>query len=327
MGKFKYYYNPSTLSYEKVEKSLRQKMLRVFGFIATSVVSAGAIVTIAFTLFSSPMEKQLEAENKALELQYKLLSRDLDQLSNVLGEMQERDDNIYRVIFEAEPIPSSIRNMGVGGGSRYKEFEKYKTGDLIIETTKNLKKLQKQLYVQSRSYDEIAELVKNKQEMLASIPAIQPVSNKDLKRVASGYGWRTDPFYKTKKFHAGLDFSAPEGTPIYATGDGKVIKAHSSRYRNKSGLGNNIKIQHGFGYQTIFGHLSKLEVKKGQKVKRGQVIGYVGNTGKSTAPHLHYEVVKNNRKVNPVDFFYNDLTPDQFEKMIEMAQTANQSFD
>lgn len=327
MGKFKYYYNPSTLSYEKVEKTLQQKLLRVFGFVATSLVTAGIIVVIAFSIFSSPMEKQLEAENKALELQYKLLSKELDQVSNVLAEMQDRDDNIYRVIFEAEPIPSSIRNMGIGGGSRYKEFEKFETGELIVETTKKLKKLQKQLYVQSRSYDEIADMVKSKQEMLASIPAIQPVANKNLKRIASGFGWRTDPFYKTRKFHAGLDFSAPTGTPIYATGDGKVIKAYTSKYRNKRGLGNHVKIKHGFGYQTIYGHMSKVDVRKGQKVKRGQIIGYVGNTGKSTAPHLHYEVVKNDRKVNPVDFFYNDLTPEQFDKMVDMAQTANQSFD
>ena len=219
--------------------------------------------------------------------------------------------------------------MGIGGsvGNIYRQFDKLETKDLIIHVTEKLKFMQRRIAQQSKSYDEIAQLAKQKNELIATIPAIQPVANKDLKRISSGYGWRTDPHYKTKKFHAGMDFSAPIGTPIYATGDGVIEKAIQRKYRTKAGLGNFVKIKHGYGYQTIYGHMSKVVVRSRQKVKRGQIIGYVGNTGKSTAPHLHYEVVRNGKKVNPVDFFYNDLSPEQYAKVIEMASKGNQPFD
>ena len=265
----------------------------------------------------------LNREIKNMVFQYNQIKDKLNQISLVMADLQNRDDNIYRVIFEAEPIPNSIRKAGYGGVNRYEALKGYNNSDLIINTTKKLDQISKQLYIQSKSFDEIIELAKHKSEMLAAIPAIQPVSNKNLSRMASGFGPRIDPIYKTKKFHAGMDFSAKTGTPIYATGNGKVIRVRKSR----KGYGNHVKIDHGYGYITLYAHMQKYIVKKGQKVKRGEVIGYVGNTGKSVAPHLHYEVHKNGKKVNPVNFFYNDLTSEEYEKMIILSSQNNQSFD
>ena len=281
------------------------------------------MIFVFFTFFDSPKEKMLNREIENMVFQYNQIKDKLNQISLVMADLQNRDDNIYRVIFEAEPIPNSIRKTGYGGVNRYEALKGYNNSDLIINTTKKLDQISKQLYIQSKSFDEIIELAKHKSEMLAAIPAIQPVSNKNLSRMASGFGPRIDPIYKTKKFHAGMDFSAKTGTPIYATGNGKVIRVRKSR----KGYGNHVKIDHGYGYVTLYAHMQKYIVKKGQKVKRGEVIGYVGNTGKSVAPHLHYEVHKNGKKVNPVNFFYNDLTSEEYEKMIILSSQNNQSFD
>ena len=281
------------------------------------------MIFVFFTFFDSPKEKMLNREIENMVFQYNQIKDKLNQISLVMADLQNRDDNIYRVIFEAEPIPNSIRKAGYGGVNRYEALKGYNNSDLIINTTKKLDQISKQLYIQSKSFDEIIELAKRKSEMLAAIPAIQPVSNKNLSRMASGFGPRIDPIYKTKKFHAGMDFSAKTGTPIYATGNGKVIRVRKSR----KGYGNHVKIDHGYGYITLYAHMQKYIVKKGQKVKRGEVIGYVGNTGKSVAPHLHYEVHKNGKKVNPVNFFYNDLTSEEYEKMIILSSQNNQSFD
>jgi len=281
------------------------------------------MIFVFFTFFDSPKEKMLNREIENMVFQYNQIKDKLNQISLVMADLQNRDDNIYRVIFEAEPIPNSIRKAGYGGVNRYETLKGYNNSDLIINTTKKLDQISKQLYIQSKSFDEIIELAKHKSEMLAAIPAIQPVSNKNLSRMASGFGPRIDPIYKTKKFHAGMDFSAKTGTPIYATGNGKVIRVRKSR----KGYGNHVKIDHGYGYVTLYAHMQKYIVKKGQKVKRGEVIGYVGNTGKSVAPHLHYEVHKNGKKVNPVNFFYNDLTSEEYEKMIILSSQNNQSFD
>tara|TARA_B000000609_G_C24113258_1_gene315229 strand:- start:13 stop:858 length:846 start_codon:yes stop_codon:yes gene_type:complete len=281
------------------------------------------MIFVFFTFFDSPKEKMLNREIENMVFQYNQIKDKLNQISLVMADLQNRDDNIYRVIFEAEPIPNSIRKAGYGGVNRYEALKGYNNSDLIINTTKKLDQISKQLYIQSKSFDEIIELAKHKSEMLAAIPAIQPVSNKNLSRMASGFGPRIDPIYKTKKFHAGMDFSAKTGTPIYATGNGKVIRVRKSR----KGYGNHVKIDHGYGYVTLYAHMQKYIVKKGQKVKRGEVIGYVGNTGKSVAPHLHYEVHKNGKKVNPVNFFYNDLTSEEYEKMIILSSQNNQSFD
>jgi murein DD-endopeptidase MepM/ murein hydrolase activator NlpD len=241
----------------------------------------------------------------------------------VMGDLQERDDNIYRVIFEAEPISTDIRKAGYGGVNKYKALENYDYSGLMIETTKKLDRLAKQMYVQSKSYDELLKEVQNKNKLLASIPAIQPIANKRLRAMASGFGYRIHPIYKTSKLHTGMDFSAPVGTPIYATGDGVVVTADAEG----RGYGNHVVINHGYGYRTLYGHMSRIKARRGQTVKRGEVIGYVGNTGTSTAPHLHYEVLKNNKPINPINFYYNDLSPQEYELMLEMSSRANQSFD
>ena len=247
----------------------------------------------------------------------------MSKIEVVLDDIQKRDDNIYRTIFEADPIPTSIRKQGFGGINRYKELEGFSNSKIIIETSSKIDQLTKQLYLQSKSFDEIIDLTKDKLSMLASIPAIQPVSNKNLKRMASGYGYRIHPIYKTRKLHTGMDFSAKIGTEIYATGNGKISKVR----RSKKGYGNYVEINHGYGYKTLYAHMSKSIVKKGQKVKRGEVIGYVGNTGTSVAPHLHYEVHKNGKKIDPVNFYYNDLSTEEYSKMLEISSQNNQSFD
>lgn len=323
MAKAKYRYNPHTLSYDKIELTLRDKLLRVSMFLATGLIIGIGIYFVTDAYVDSPKEKQLKQSNAELQSQYAILDKKLDQLTVVLEDIQRRDDNIYRVIFEAEPIANEIREAGFGGVNRYKALEGFSNAALIIETSKKLDKLSKQMYIQSKSFDEVFGMAQKKEEMLASIPAIQPVSNEDLTRMASGYGYRTDPVYKTIKFHAGMDFTAPRGTPIYATGDGKVIQADA---KNR-GYGNHVRIDHGYGYVTLYAHMSKFNCKVGQKVKRGDVIGYVGNTGKSVGPHCHYEVRKNGNPINPVNFYFSDLTPEQYAKMLELANDPTQSLD
>ncbi|HEX5001332.1 MAG TPA: M23 family metallopeptidase [Bacteroidia bacterium] len=323
MPKAKYYFNTTSLKYEKVVVSWGKKLLRALGFLATAVVFSVIIVAIAYSYLDSPKEKQLKREISQLTLQYDIMRQRFEQSLLVLQDLEQRDDDIYRVIFEAEPIPGSVREAGYGGINRYKELEGYDNSDLMISSMKMLDKLTKKMYVQSKSFDEITNLVKNKSQMLASIPGIQPISNKDLRRIASGFGYRIHPIYKTTKMHEGIDFTAPIGTDIYATGNGVVKLAE---YGGR-GFGNHVIISHGFGYETIYGHMSKILVRQGQKVNRGDVIGLVGSSGTSTAPHLHYEVVKSGVKINPINFFYNDLSADEYEKMIEISSQSNQSFD
>lgn len=323
MPKAKYYFNTHSLKYEKVVISWGKRALRILGFLATAIVFSVVIVAIAYAYLDSPKEKQLKRDISQLTLQYEILQQRFDEIGLVLKDLQQRDDNIYRVIFEAEPIPSSVREAGYGGVDRYRALEGMENSSLIIATTRKLDMLTKQMYVQSKSFDEIVELARDKSEMLASIPAIQPIANKDLTRMASGFGYRIHPIYKTTRMHEGMDFTAPVGTEIYATGNGTV----KVRDYNPRGYGNHVIISHGFGYETLYGHMSKINVRPGQKVKRGDVIGVVGNTGTSTAPHLHYEVIKQGVKINPINFFYNDLTPEEFERMIEISSQSNQSFD
>ena len=324
MAKVKYYYDTKTLSYKRIELSRAKKIKNLFYFLIGSAFTGLLMIIIFFQFFDSPKEKILNREIKQLSTQYEIVQDKLLQVELVLDNIQERDDNIYRVIFEADPIPKSIRKAGYGGVNRYKNLTGYNNSELVISTANKIDQITKQLYIQSKSFDDIIELAKNKANMLASIPAIQPVSNKDLSRMASGYGTRIHPIYKTKKFHAGMDFSAKTGTPIYATGDGVISKVRRSR----KGYGNHVIIDHKYGgYKTLYAHMQKYIVKRGQKVKRGEIIGYVGNTGTSVAPHLHYEVHKDGKKINPVNFYYNDLTPDQYEKMLEISSQNNQSFD
>jgi murein DD-endopeptidase MepM/ murein hydrolase activator NlpD len=319
----KYRYNPQTLSYERIETSWKERLLKTVSYLFTGLFFAIIFLFISYTFFDSPKEKKLKREKEELLLQYELLNKRIENLNKVLADIQERDDNIYRVIFEAEPIPANIRKAGFGGANKYKELEKLSNSDLVIETAKKVDVLEKQIYIQSKSFDEIYQMAKEKENMLSSIPAIQPVSNKNLKRMASGFGYRIHPIYKTRKFHKGMDFSAPVGTEVYATGNGVVEKVAKDR----TGYGTHIVIDHGYGYKTIYAHLDKYLVKEGQKVHRGDLIGEVGNTGTSTAPHLHYEVLKNGKQVNPAYYYFNDLTPEEYDKMLQISSAANQSFD
>jgi len=323
MAKTKYFFNDKLLSYEEVKTTSLQRFIMILLFVITAVASSFAIIFLSYTFFESPKERILKSEISQYELQYQIMNDRLDRLQGLMDEMADRDDNIYRIIFEAEPISKSVRQAGYGGVDRYVKLEGYNNSELLIETSKKLDNIASELYVQSKSFDEVYEMARNKEKMLACIPAIQPVNNKELKRLSSYYGYRIDPIYKIKKFHAGVDFSAPQGTPIYASGEGTVVKTHHSR----RGYGNTITIDHGFGYSTFYAHIKEIKIKKGDKVVRGQIIATVGNTGKSTAPHLHYEVRKNNRTVNPVYYFFNDLSPDEFETILSLSKLPNQSLD
>ena len=323
MSKVKFYFNTKSLKYERVQLKLWDRLKRVLSYLASGLVFASVTIWIAYTYFDSPKEKQLKREIDGLKEQYDVVDERISQMNNVLQDIQDRDDNIYRVIFEAEPIPDNIRKAGFGGVDRYKQLEGFNNSDLLIETTKKLDMLSKRMYIQSKSFDDVAKMAHNKAELLASIPAVQPISNKDLKRMASGFGFRTHPIYKTEHFHTGMDFSANIGTEIYATGDGVIERADDLA----QGYGNHVVINHGFGYETLYGHMSRIAVKEGQRVKRGDVIGYVGSTGMSTAPHLHYEVIKNGEKINPINFFFNDLSADEYTQMLDISSKSNQSFD
>lgn len=323
MPKAKYYFNTNSLRYERVIVSFRKRFLRVMGWLATALVFGSIVLLLAYSYLDSPKEKQLRRELNELALQYELLQQRMELSSNVLDDLQKRDDQVYRVIFEAEPIAKTVREAGYGGVNRYKQLEGFNNSDLMIATTRKLDVLTRQLYIQSKSYDEVFELAKSKTELLASVPAIQPVSNKDLNRIASGFGYRIHPIYKTSIFHEGIDFTAPTGTPIYSTGNGVVSKVEFM----SRGYGNNVVINHGFGYQTLYGHMSKFNVKPGQRISRGDIIGYVGSTGSSTGPHVHYEVIKGGTKIDPINYFFNDLSADDYEKVRIIASQQNQSFD
>ncbi|WP_074407534.1 MULTISPECIES: M23 family metallopeptidase [Aquimarina] len=325
MSKVKYYYDSETLSYRRIE----QKKGRRFGIAALGVISAflaGFILLLIYLnipQLETPKEKAYKRELENMQLQYDLMNQRLKRDENILKEIAERDDNIYRLYFGANPIPEELRNAGFGGVNRYKSLEGFDNSDIIIESSERIDKLTKQIVVQSKSLDEIASLAEKKEELLATIPAIQPIQNSDLRRMASGYGWRSDPFTKARKFHYGMDFSANTGTPVYASGNGVVKRADA----NSSGYGKHIRIDHGFNYVSLYAHLSKYNVEKGQKVKRGDVIGYVGSTGRSVAPHLHYEIFKDGERINPRNFYYGSLTPKEFEQMLKASNLINETLD
>ena len=323
MKKIKYYYNTNTLRYEKLETPLRVKLLRVFGFVAAALVTAALISYLAFRFVGSPQERILQQQNRALRDNYKELEDTLESIQRQMRELEKRDNDVYRAIFEANPIPDSARARELEVKQEIAKVEKIKDYQLVGSITTTIFNLNSRIAAQRKSYDEVEELVKNKEELLARTPAIQPVSNKDLNRIASGYGYRIDPVYKTTKFHAGLDFSAPQGTPIYATADGTV----STSGNTGNGYGNHVIINHSYGYETLYGHMVRVKSRVGQVVKRGEVIGWVGSTGKSTGPHCHYEVHKNGEKIDPIYYFYNDLTPEQFDQILKKAAASNQSLD
>ncbi len=323
MGKAKYQFNTQSLRIEKVDTSLKSKILYILYVTVSGLAFALVLVFLLYSFFDSPKEKMQQRELEQMTLQYEILMDRLNKFEIALADLQEQDDDIYRTIFEAEPIPASVRNAGFGGANRYDKLKGYKNSEIIIEATKKMDLIHGKIVVQSKSFEEVFELVKNKESMLASIPAIQPLSNKNLKRISSYFGHRTDPIYKVTKFHRGIDFSAPTGTPIYATGDATV----KSIKRSRRGYGNVLILDHGYNYTTLYAHLSKFAVRKGQKVKRGEIVAYVGNSGKSTAPHLHYEVRKNDQHLNPIYYFFNDLSPEEFDEVVTNSQKPGQSFD
>jgi murein DD-endopeptidase MepM/ murein hydrolase activator NlpD len=323
MKKIKYYYNTNTLRYEKLETPLHVKLLRVLGFISAAIVTAIIIVSIAYRYFPSANEKRLMQYNQNLQQQYEVLDKKTQEMQKEMKELETRDNEVYRTIFEANPIPDSVRARELDQKKELELVTSMNNNQLETSIIGTMRNLVNRMARQKQSYGEIARFIEDKELLLAATPAIQPLSNADLKRLSSGFGYRIDPVYKTVKFHAGLDFSAPQGTPIYATANGTVRTAGNLA----NGYGNHVVINHGYGYETLYGHMYRIKVKSGQKVKRGEIIGWVGSTGKSTAPHCHYEVHKNGNRIDPVYFFYNDLTPEQFNRMLKIAGSSNQSFD
>jgi murein DD-endopeptidase MepM/ murein hydrolase activator NlpD len=323
MKKIKYYYNTNTLRYEKLETPLRVTLLRILGFLSASIVTALILVTLAYHYFPSASEKRLMQTNEALKDNYFVLNEQAKKMQEQIAGLEKRDNEVYRAIFEANPIPDSARLKNMAKEQEFQLVQKMDQENLATSIYGSLNGLSARIYAQTKSYDEINNFIKNKEQLLACTPAIQPVSNKDLKRIASGFGYRVDPVYKTTKFHAGLDFAAPQGTPIYATANGTVETAGNTG----NGYGNHVVIHNGYGYATLFGHMFKIKVHPGEKVKRGEVIGWVGNTGKSTGPHCHYEVHRNGDPVDPVFYFYNDITPEQYDRLLKLASSPNQSFD
>jgi murein DD-endopeptidase MepM/ murein hydrolase activator NlpD len=325
MAKVKYYYDAENLAY----RILKPKAGRNVGYIVLFLVAAALFGFLCFVVllntpfFETPKDRLQAREIENMKIRYEILNRKMDQVDEVLGNIEDRDNNLYRTYFNASAIPEEQRKAGFGGVNRYKDLEGYDNSELVVNTTKRLDVISKELVIQSKSLDEIGKLAKDKEKLLSAIPAIQPVKNEDLRQMASGFGYRSDPFTKIRKFHAGMDFSARTGTPIYATGDGVVVTADNKA----SGYGNHIVIRHGFGYETLYGHMSKYKVKAGQKVKRGDVIGYVGSTGRSEAPHLHYEVHKNGEVVNPLNFYYGNISAKEFILISKLANQENQSLD
>jgi murein DD-endopeptidase MepM/ murein hydrolase activator NlpD len=323
MKKIKYYYNTHTLRYEKLITPLRVKLLRVFGFLAAAFVTAVLIAFVSFRFIGSPYERVLRQQNADLREELQALNERVKAVDQQMDVLEKRDNEVYRSIFEAQPIPDSMRVIELERAQEIAKVESLPEAQLIYAIDTTIRKLKARIAAQKKSYDQVVKLIQNKEELLAATPAIQPVANKDLNRIASGFGYRIDPVYKTVKLHAGLDFAAPQGTPIYATADGTVKVAGYS----DGGYGNHVVINHGYGYETVYGHMVRIKTRNGRRVKRGEVIGYVGNTGKSTGPHCHYEVRKNGQKLDPVYFFYNDLSPQQFDQLLKQASSSNQSLD
>jgi murein DD-endopeptidase MepM/ murein hydrolase activator NlpD len=320
--KVKLQYNPETLSFERIETSLSKtiKKLTIHLFSSTFV---GFIFFVLFSfIIDSPEEKQLRKENEQMELQFELLNRRLEQMNAVLDDIKQRDNNLYRVIYQADSIPNNVRHNTAFNNQYYEHLTKLNTSTILIETTRKTDDISKQLYIQSKSYDDLMSLIKNNEKKLQHIPAIQPILNKDLTRIASGFGYRIDPIYRTRKFHQGMDFTAPTGTDIYTTGNGVVEFVGW-----KQGYGNTVIVDHGFDYKTLYAHMHTFAVKKGQILTRAEIIGTVGSTGKSTGPHLHYEVIYKNQKVDPLNYYFLDLSPEEYDTMIQLATNAGNVMD
>ncbi|PLX12364.1 MAG: peptidase M23 [Marinilabiliales bacterium] len=323
MSKLSYKYNPNNLRFEKDNKTPFKIFLRTFKFILSSIGFAIIIFFMFSYYLDSPKEVKLKNELSFLKQQYNELDVQLSQIDSVLQLVQYRDDHIYRVIFGKEPMPEGIRKAGFGGINRYASMEGYNNSELVVNTAKKLDVLLTQMYIQMHSYREIEELAVSNKQLMECIPSIQPVENRNLKKLSSGFGMRMHPILHIRKFHSGIDYSIPTSSKVFATGNGTVIKVKKKR----RGLGNHIVIDHGHGYKTIYAHLHSFNVKKGDKVKRGQVIAHSGNTGFSTAPHLHYEVRKDDKPVNPLNFFFYDLGPEEYDKILQLSSLSNMPFD
>lgn len=322
MAKKKFHFNPETLSYEQIEHTITH-WLKQFLIHGLSGLSLGAVFFFVFiSTIQSPEEKQLSEDKRNMQAQYKVLERQFDEVQSIITDLQQRDDNLYRVVFQADPIPLSVRKGTSANTEFFEQLLDMTNSEIVVSTTKQLNELKKQLYIQSKSYDDLVILAKNKENMLANLPAIQPVLNKDLTRMASGFGWRIDPIYHTRRFHQGMDFTAPIGTDIFATGNGTIQSAGWQQ-----GYGNCVEVNHGYGYLTLYGHMSAIKVRVGQSVKRGDVIGLVGSTGKSTGPHLHYEVHFKGTVMNPQNYYFLDLSPAEYDKMVQMSNNSGQMFD
>jgi murein DD-endopeptidase MepM/ murein hydrolase activator NlpD len=323
MKKVKYFYNTHNMRFEKLTTPLRVRLLQVLGYIAASIVTGILIFAITFRYIDSPKEKLLRQQNDDLKQNYKVMEERIKQLQLQMDEIANRDNYVYRSIFESNPIPDSARVKEMEKKKEVQLVQSMGETELVNSMAAQLNNLSLRVAYQGKSFDAIDNMVKNKAKLLAAIPSIQPISNRNLNRVSSGFGYRIDPVYKDRRLHPGLDFTAPVGTPIYAAADGVVKDAGF----NTGGYGNRVVVNHGFGYETLYAHMVRIKARVGTKVKRGEVIGYVGSTGKSTGPHLHYEVHKNGTQLDPIYFFYNDLTPAQFDRILKLAAASNQSFD
>ena len=325
MAKVKYYYDSENLAYRKIITKTRKKIGVVLLFLVASGLFGflSFIVLLNTPYFETPKNRKQAREIENLKLRYAILNKKMEEVEDVIKFIEDRDNNLYRVYFNASPIPLEERKSGFKEVDRYKDLEGYDNSQLVTNTTKRIDVLRKELAIQSKSLDDILKLAKAKDKLLAAIPAIQPVRNENLKRLVSGFGYRTDPFTKARKMHEGMDFTAKTGTPIYATGDGVVAKADNTA----SGFGNHIVIRHGFGYETLYAHLSRYKCKARQRIKRGDIIGYVGSTGRSEGPHLHYEVHKNGKVVNPLNFYYGNISAVEYVAIAQLANQENQSFD
>jgi len=323
MPKVKYYYDSESLSFKKIKTSKKTMFKNVLLFLTGSAFFGFLFVFIGSQYFQSPQERSLNRELENMKFQYSQLDEKMENIESVLENIEERDNSIYRIYFEAPPISEDKRKAGFGGVNRYNKFDGFEYSNIIKESNRKIDVIQKRLTIQSKSLDEIAKLAMDREKFLKSIPAIQPVNNDDLTRIASGFGYRIDPFTKARKHHYGIDFTAPQGTPVYATGDGTVVRVDN----RSSGYGNHIRIDHGYGYTSLYAHLYKFNVKRYQKVKRGDLIGYVGSTGRSSAPHLHYEIFKDKVKINPINFYYGNLTAKEYDELLRQASVVNQSLD
>lgn len=323
MAKIKYRFDPHTLTYKKINRTSRKNILQALVFFSISLLMAIAFHVFFTSHLATPKEQRLQEKNESLQFQYKMLDRKISHVNEVLNKIEQRDDNLYRPIFELDPIPNQFREAGVGGVNRYDELKKYSQSETIISVAKKLDKVKKKLYVQSKSFDAIKKEARNKESMIAHIPAIQPIAIKDFGRISDYFGRRRDPFTGKIRMHRGMDFTGPVGTDIYATGDGVVVRAEYSAY----GYGKEVVIDHGYGYKTIYAHLHEMLVDRGDQVSRGEVIGTLGNTGRSTGPHLHYEVRKGRRAVDPFNYYFNDITAEQYEKMIAESAKSRKPMD